>query len=319
MQKKGQLTIFILLGAVFIIAVGLVLYTQGMSKEQKMPASLRPVAAAFQNCFKQSVAETAVTQLAQGGSLSPVNAAVLPPLLVQVVVDKDGVYVPSVEDMESDLDANLPRILSECKAFAQQSVPGAMIGDAEITVESTYIEAGLVTRIIAPYPMTMGSVSGTLSEQVVSLDMPYVISLRRAAQDIAEGVLTTGGLPLQTIASMPYTVNTAVAGFGYTIISLGSGGGIFNIAVLEPGRDSAPVILSLPETFIAGKDRLNQYFVRMNDIAEVSTNLGWVTITPQGEIIIDTRDQTEGSYSTEVTATDNSGNVDHALLRVVVQ
>lgn len=322
MQKRAQLSIFILSGIVLIIAVALLLTMRTpAARPVQVTGWAQPAVSALHSCIESTTQDAIALQMAQGGELNPTDGVYLPPLLIHRAVDADGMNVPSLDDMADDLSLWLPRLLADCVDTARASAPGVTIDSAPATVIATYNDDGAVVRVQLPATIRAGNNRLEAPGKVVTIKKTSIALLRQAAEDIAADISLQGALPAERLALLPYNVTVTTMGLGASIISIKSGVDVYNLAVRESAREQQPIVRHFlgPSTISVSQGSVVKQELDLtssSDGVEYATNVPWATVV-DGWITIDSRGLEPANYAVSIHA---SGAVqDDTVLEVAVE
>jgi hypothetical protein len=318
MLKRGQLSVFLLVGLVLVIAVSFVLYLQ-TQKTVALPEPewSRSAVFAIDSCFETQATNAIALQMARGGYVAPLRA-VPSPLPVLLAVDDEKLLMPTLQDMADNLVLELPAMLDDC---ANQSIPGFTLTPADATVKADYNADGATVRIDMPIKIAAAGRSYVLPEQLVTVRNANLAPMRDAAEGIATLVASGGGLPVQQLANLSYGVKIMDIGFGYSIISFQKQDDVFNIAVHESGRDRQSMLfLNGPTDIVAqhGSVTRSPLDVTTSFPLTYSTDAPWASVA-NDELVIDSNALDPGTYFTAVHAVDSRGAEADMVVKVVVQ
>jgi hypothetical protein len=322
MQKRAQLSIFILLGAVLVIAVALLLYVR--TPQGPSPAVVEewaaPGVSALRACIDSTTKDAVALQMAQGGELSPSSLVPLPPMMIHLAVDSNGEYVPTLDDMADDLNTNLPALLDTCVDTVAGTVSGLMIDDKPAIVQATYNDQGAVVRVAMPVVFSVPGKALVMPAQVVTISNTNMAKLRSAAASIADDVWIHHGLPAGKLLDSPYQTSVINMGYGQSIVTLRQDNDVFNLAVREPSRDEQVRLFLGPASVTVDKGATTRRQLQLypQDLTgiEFATNVPWATVTSDGWLVIDAASIAEDTYVVSLHA---SGTVqDDAVIEVTV-
>jgi hypothetical protein len=193
MNKRGQFTLFVVLGIVVVIILGLVFYFQseilsfvGISSELTYPSEVQEVADHVQECVDTSAYEAVSGIGSYGGYYTlPVTSYYDEDLQTNIpyyLYDGTNIII-SKEEIQENLNDYVEFVLSPCIDFTQFT--DMSISAGELSVSSIVNEEEV--EIVVEYPLTV-----TIEDQVYILDKPYssIIQARLGAlYDIAANIV----------------------------------------------------------------------------------------------------------------------------------
>ncbi|MCX6741879.1 MAG: hypothetical protein NTX24_01735 [Candidatus Pacearchaeota archaeon] len=201
-NRKGQITLFIIIALVIIVAVLLTLIFLGKIKNPLEIAKKNEVEINFVNCVDQRVKEAIATAELQGGYLSlpdfesgSVNfpfSNYLNFLTLDVpywfYVSGNGiqrVQKPNATEIEEQFGEYVKRWVPECAKFenfanaVDWEIAKGDVGDVQVKINNNNVE----TRVNLPLSVQSGSYKSTITEHKISTKTPFG-SLLNTASDI---------------------------------------------------------------------------------------------------------------------------------------
>lgn len=235
MNKRGQFTLFVVLGLVAVIIFGLVFYFQseilsfvGVSSSLAYPSEVQEVADHVQECVDTSAYE-AVSGVGQYGGYYTLPTTSyydedLQTNIAYYLYDGTNIII-SKEEMQSSLNDYVEFVLSPCIDFTQFT--DLVVSGGELTVGSTINDE--TVEVTAEYPLTV-----TFGEEVYTLDEPYVV------------VVNANLGKLHGIASLIIDADAATGEIDYTALQ---SYGLTSIVVAPVNKDTILYILKDDTSF----------------------------------------------------------------------
>ena len=202
MKKRGQVTIFIVLGIVILVAFGFLAavrfnlfkteFDRELAKSQ-VPEQLRPVKIHIDDCLK-SISETAVYTLSSRGGYLTIPTDIIPRSINNPFSNSLEIYsghevaywfyesanaiqkqqIPTKESMELEISDYLNEHFSDCyyelgtyynQGFEIELSPYT---DSEVNIQNNHIEI----MVDAPMYVALNDVTKTIEKHTIKLDIP---------------------------------------------------------------------------------------------------------------------------------------------------
>ena len=245
MNKRGQFTLFVVLGIVVLILIGLFIVFQddllgfaGISQELSYPSEVQEVVDHVQECVDASSIE-AVTQIGYSGGYYVVPDRSFDSSSLGVVVpyfydDGEDLTISS-DTLEEELSSYVSALVDACVQVEQFSDLQIDLGD--ISTESLIEGDSVIVTVEYPFTVTAG-------ESVYTITNPYeaeVVAGLGALRDVAESIVAYDvenptavdytfllGQGLTHITVAPVSQNT----YFYVLQDAGVAGGIQNLTFI---------------------------------------------------------------------------------------
>ena len=321
-MKKGQLSIFVLLGLAVILVVSLVLVAtrdETAAARISAPSRFAAVVGEYQSCVDEVITDAVARQLAQGGWLHPVDGLFVMPATVHMGVRDRRSNVPDLQDMETDLADEVPLLIGPCvdNAVTTGINQGITLERADTLVSATYLDDRVVFAIESPLVLRSGDDSFTVP-RFTALVRSQGTALRQAAEDIAFESARNDALALKPAIDSEHDTEVLALGEGLAVVSITKENQTFNVA-LETQAASPPQAprLRLPSTITLqeGRGSVPLEVLAGNAPFTFTTNMPWLVAT---EAALSGDGALSGTYPARITVTGAAGLSDTVLIEVVV-
>lgn len=325
-MKKGQLSIFILLGLVVIIASAFLLFVQQpfMQPQLQGEAALPGIQQLYSSCAGQVVTEAVHDQLSGGGVLRHDDVIVTPLALVEVGADWKGARVPTLAAMEEELVDVVPLLLIECERVSREAAERAglsLVMDLA-SVNATYTSSSLVATIALDAQLFGEEISGSLQPFTMTVATD-ALALRDKAQGLAEDAVASDGVPMRAALDAVQDVLVVQVSPGSMVLALAGENETFNVGLRMRGAEttsSGPSLLDETLEVSAesvGEKKLN---VINPDGLKLTGNvdLPWLDVQ-ETTLYYDTADVAPGDYVASVALQDTLGRATSRVLKVIVR
>jgi len=311
MSKRGQLTLFIIIGLILLISLGLFFaLRQPVTLEEPLraPLEFRAAETIARDCIEQQLLKAATVVSAQGGYLiAPIDSFNVDGTPIGYGVDHGKPTLPSLESVENDITTFVATTLSGCvdgDALREQgytftdSVPDVTVDSSPTQLRAVVDWGARVGKASTQY--TYGRVSGSLA-------IPYeqfYLSAASAADDARDGVVDISVLAADQFSHELLPHNTSHYLISTRLGNLTSENLIFLFAVrgknLEPPRITVPQLLSL------ARDELRTLTVDVTDPdgGTVKLDVESAIATLSGNTL-SIRSSVTGEYGVTINAVDD--------------
>lgn len=172
MNKRGQVTIFIIIAIILIASVSLYFVFRDKISIENIPSEIEPVYISIISCLEETT-EQGVEYLALQGGYYEV------PKSLSIAYFADNIpyyylnsreYVPSVERVEGELENYIHNYLSNCLNFEDFEEQGFEIREGDLLVSVNIKEDKIKTKLDYPVTITKGDSTKRLREFEISID-----------------------------------------------------------------------------------------------------------------------------------------------------
>lgn len=302
MNKKAQITWFILVGIVVLIVGGFFIYLYSTRSDKEIekvieiPANIMPIKNYVEECIKELTPPGIYLLAAKGGYIYSYKE-VLNSGNIQVAYH--AVYnenaSPSMEFMEQELSTYVEEALKNCIDFS--TFPQFKIEAGEMHATSSFGKERVVVDL--NYPVTIISQDSKIVIAQYTAEFPFRLGhILNIKEKTLSNLLNTGQVGFDLLSSfdvefnvLPYSEDTIV----YSIFDEASGKDVpffFNFAVKVYGN-FAPRLEFLPD-YVLTKGKLFEYqleaydhdendvlrFYTENALIDMNEDTGYFTFTP---------------------------------------
>lgn len=338
-QRKGQVTIFIILGIVIIMVVSSLLFLERLKVDNEIPEqSLEaiPIKAYVESCIEQTGQEAVYFTALQGGYYeTPPPKEDYSYIDIPVYWDAGSLNIPSKETIENEvfnyIRNNLPYCLDDFSSFSEQGfdiIAGEIAGNVIIAARDVAFNIN--------YPVTVkkGDSTAQLSEFFARAGLDYNEKYQYASQIMEEQKKTPNSMPIGFITSLAYGNN-----FTFETITLDENTVLFTLIFSQDTNNKGqPFIYSYISRynwtglgfanlvdiepmplFTINESQLFTYTVKAaGDNITFTDYTDLFDIHPKtGEIIFDTSYAPNGERNILIKAEDDKGNKDFEYMRLV--
>lgn len=169
--KRGQITIFIIVGIIIVILIGFLFYIKGYnitdlkSEEQKtivIPPQIVPIKDFINSCIKSNGADGIYLISMQGGFLNPEPYVSIKTFKVGFLYSDQESKLPSLQDIERDISGYVKFKLNDCiNDFKSLKEKGFDIKTDTIKINTIINEDSV--EIIVDFPVTVEKSGVTIS------------------------------------------------------------------------------------------------------------------------------------------------------------
>jgi|TARA_Y100000310_G_scaffold319668_1_gene375220 hypothetical protein len=338
LKKKGQITIFIILGVVIIGVVSLVLVLNKPKLEGKITIdqNMVPIKSFVESCVDQIGQNAVYFTALQGGyykTQSPKEDYSYIEIPVYWEINKAS--VPSIETIEIEIlnyvKNNLPDCLNNFSVFKEQ---GFDISKGKINGNVIITQRDITFNIEYPITVTKADSVTEINKFLVRTDLNYNEKYQYAIQIMEEQTKIPDSIPLGFITNLAYDNN-----FIFETITLDENTVLFTLIFdQDTNNKGQPFIYSFINkynwsglgfarlvniesipTFIINESKLFKYKVKaIGDNITFSDYTDLFDIHPKtGEIMFDTSYIQNGERNILIKAEDDKGNKDFKYMRII--
>jgi len=193
-NKKGQVTIFIIIAIILIAAVSLYFVLRDKISIQDIPSEIEPVYTNIISCLEETT-EEGVEYLALHGGYYEV------PKSLSIAYFADNIpyyylnsrkYVPSIERVEGELENYIHNYLSNCLNFEDFEEQGYEIKEGDLLVSVNIKEDKIRTKLDYPLTLKKGESTKRLREFEIEIDS-NVKKLLEVSEEVVDSYLEKPG------------------------------------------------------------------------------------------------------------------------------
>jgi len=185
MLKRGQITLFMVLGIVILISISAVIYLNTMSKKTpnerlfETSTDILPVKTFVESCLKDTVADGADYLSSQGGYyVVPYNFVDVGGIVnIPYYIDyKEGDIAPDANDLKLQLESYVSDLIISCvRNFSALSQIGLNINiEDSPTADATLNNDRISVKLNFPLQVTKGETITKVTEFITSIEHPLL-------------------------------------------------------------------------------------------------------------------------------------------------
>ncbi len=333
--KRGQITIFLVIGIIILFATGLVLYLRSFAieKELKVEANQLPVEkiSGYVDSCILSVAQDGIFDISSKGGFYKINGTYGIPYYFY----EGKETMPKKEIIEKQLSLYIENNLSDClNNFENFRTEGYNFETSNISVNSTIAAKNVVINVNYPIKITKDNQLSVLNEFSVPVDINFYEKYNLIRKIIDEQNKTPNSIPFSSITGLAYKNNFTfeVINFPDDIVfyvftfntSLRNKPLIYPIKVKYNWSAIFPQknveIYPIPE-FVISAPQIFKYQVkaRGTDLKFYDDTTMFDIDPKNGSISFDTTRWEDGVREIKITATDKYGNSDTAYMTIDIE
>jgi hypothetical protein len=228
-NKRGQITLFIIIGIVVLFGVSAFLYVNQQVKKQNqpsvtevqnIPADLGPIKEYVQNCVDELAKQGFISLGLQGGYIQPPKTYIEPPYAITIGNVNDKVSIPNLDEVKRQFQLYVKEVLQGCTAgfepFLQQ---GFSVKEDTPISDLTF---GNQTIIKIKYPLTISKegTNTTLSDFVTSVPIRFRY-IDEVAQNLSRlAIQNNGAVDLTYLDTLDLNVSVSSNEKGKSLYTL---------------------------------------------------------------------------------------------------
>ena len=324
MTKQAQVTIFIIIGLMLVAGAAVTIYLSKLAPIEeveiiaKVPTEVEPIYNYIDNCIKSSTIPAVRLMGSQGGFiLMPDDFFSFEGSDVAYLYDKGENKVPSLLEMEAQLELYLDNTIPECVDFAQFEEQGFEITPEDLVTTAKINLDNIVFDVTYPVTLTKADFSTEFSQfrHVSNLRLGRLHSI---ANDLVERLVEDPQFVdmtyLETFGLEITVIPGAIDSFLYSI----KDDGFLFLFANRFVVNNAPEIRA-NESFRIKDNSTFEYQVEVIDEGEVVleddtamfdiSQDGWIRFTP--DVI--------GTFDVMIIATDEQGEITRKEMRFVIE
>jgi len=220
MLKKGQLTLFIIIGIVILFLVGLVIFQRNVGLESDTEPNLdvldvTEIKSFVDNCLDKTFVDGIEIIGMQGGYYYPEDYISVMGFFVPVYHDfRKGDQMPTLDSVENELELYISEFLPMCIDLT--AFEGYQIQDGEMTVDvSLMMENDADVDIYYPLSIRKNDAEVQISTFSASAELPLRKGFDVSRRFIDRQILNPNMVPMDYMAQLAYEGN-----FTYEIMTL---------------------------------------------------------------------------------------------------
>lgn len=167
-QKQGQVTVFIIIGLVLLLTIGIIIFfTTSKEPETKVSLDLQPVKTFVDECLQQVSAPAVLLLAAQGGYIYlPEHTALVGEVKVGYGYDNGKKQLLDIESMQAQLNKYIGEQLQACiNGFT--SLPGKNIEAGAMKVKTAIAKNNVAVVIDYPVTVVVGDPSNQQTKETI--------------------------------------------------------------------------------------------------------------------------------------------------------
>jgi hypothetical protein len=338
LKKKGQITIFIILGIVIIVTVSLVFFLNQPKLEEDIiiDQNIVPIKSFVESCIDQIGQNALYFTALQGGyykTKSPKEAYSF--IEIPVYWDINKASVPSIETIETEILDYIKNNLQDClNNFSVFKEQGFDISKGKISGDAMIAQRDVTFNIEYPITVTKADSTTQLTQFLVRTNLNYNEKYQYATQIMEEQIKIPDSIPLGFITNLAYENN-----FIFETINLDENTVLFTLIFNQDTNNKGQPFIysfinkynwtglgfaktvnieSIP-TFTINEFGLFTYKVKATgDNITFTDYTDLFDIHPKtGEIIFDISDIPNGERNILIKAEDDKGNKDFEYIRLI--
>lgn len=165
-QKQGQVTVFIIIGLVLLLTIGIIIFfTTSKEPETKVSLDLQPVKTFVDECLQQVSAPAVLLLAAQGGYIYlPEHTALVGEVKVGYGYDQGKKQLLDIESMQAQLNKYIGEQLQACiNDFT--SLPGKNIEAGAMKVKTAIAKNNVIVDV--NYPITVAALAKETTKETI--------------------------------------------------------------------------------------------------------------------------------------------------------
>ena len=207
MQKRGQVTVFVIVGIIIFAIVGLIFYTQDfIIKKEVIPPQVQPIYNYIESCVQSTLLDSIRILGIQGGYIVTPSTSIKTDFSTIAYGHYQGKDIlPPIKKMQDELSLYLRATIPLC--FNTEDFPGFTITQSDIKAKTT-IKGNFVSASIT-YPITVSKGDSTHRlESKYNAEIPIRLgSIHNTANDIIENEISNPNtIELTFLANLDYDV-----------------------------------------------------------------------------------------------------------------
>jgi len=194
MNKRGQVTIFIIIAIILIAAVALYFVLRDKISVDKIPIEVEPVYTNLISCIEKTT-EEGVEYLALHGGYYEVPKSISIAYFAEDIPYyylNSRKYVPSIERVEGELENYIHNYLSNCLNFEEFENQGFEIKEGDLLVSVNMKEEEIRTKLDYPLTIKKGKSTKRLREFEIEIDS-NVKKLLEVSEEVVDSYLEKPG------------------------------------------------------------------------------------------------------------------------------
>lgn len=253
-MRKAQLSLFIIIGIVIVVATALVLYSRQPAGQAPLPADFAPVTSAIKGCLDNAFADALASVAAGGGhAIPPATAIDLPAGYAAIGRDGQTTTIPTLDAIAADAGLSTALAVEGCLDASGVREQGFTIQNAPATVAVRFDDTASLATLRWPLQVTKGGATATMDAMTSTRDFPMK-ALHADALTAADAV-TDKGIDLDRFIDLGSTITYITHNESTLLFSVKRGDDLFAFAAVLR-RNHPPYAPSLaPITMTPGETR----------------------------------------------------------------
>ncbi|MBN1386600.1 hypothetical protein JW968_06545 [Candidatus Woesearchaeota archaeon] len=332
-MKKAQVTIFIVIGLVVIIAAGLIFYIRGLQQEEitaerelmfEAPYQVRPIQEYVQQCLEEVTERSVYLAGSRGGRIYPVGEYLDTGYTnTTYYYDYGEDNSPSLEEIEAHIAVFVEDNLDRCSNFSIFESQGFEIETRNITANVSVSWNSVFFRIYYPIEIRKGNSEYSLLDFADRVHMPFGMAFNISQQILEMEFRDPDYIDLSLLSQ--FDANVTVIPHDeenvlYSIICDVPGQQPFSYLFANRFEYNSPPRLSIPDTLTLTEDVAFSYQVIASDPdgdrLTYHDDISMFDISDTG--MIEFTPGIPGEFDVTITVRDSKGKYDQKVMKVIV-
>ena len=320
MNKRGQMTIFIIIGllVLFLAVFGLYLLGQQETTDVQVPTEAQPVKLYIDECLN-TIANNGIELIAsQGGYLDKKNGKEFDEGVIAYGYANSEDVLVTINDMESEIEVYINSALPECIDFKLFEDQGYNFSTEEITSKADILTDKVIIDVRYPIEFSKGTAKYSLERFSTDINQPLGDMHSLAQQIVEKTIEDPEYIDTDTLSENNYNVDLFPLSPDEMGISINMVG--FAFIFVNKYDFNQPPILDIPSElrFTEGEAAIYQVTASdpENDPLTFSDDTSLFDITQDG-VILFTPD-VPGEYDVTISVEDKL-NEDSREVKIIVE
>ena len=172
-MKRGQITIFIIVGLLIVLMVGIILYLNRGGIQATLPPQTQPIHDYIQGCLSQAATDAVFKLGSQGGHLISLNHSIQSPSGNIGYGYDGGDVLPTIPEMQDDLKLGIILQMNSCDLtlFEQQ---GWNITKGDISADVAITDTDVLVKLFWNLRVEQPGISVSLQSFITNVKAPLI-------------------------------------------------------------------------------------------------------------------------------------------------
>lgn len=306
-MRKAQLTLFVIIGIVLVVAIGIMLFLQRPVERPPLPTDFAPVTSTIKGCLESAFADALASVAAAGGHIVPPADAITLSRGDFITIGRDGqtTTLPTLDAIASDVGFSTSLAIERCLDASGLQQQGFTIQNAPASVTVRFDDKASTAQLRWPLQVTKGSVTATMDDVIATRTFP--MKALHADALIAADAITDKGIDLDRFIDLGSAVTYITHDEDTLLFSIKRGDDLFAFAAVlrrnhppyAPSLD--PITLRVGETRTLAVDASDPD----GDTLSYSDDSWMFDIGNDGKAIIEATET--GTFDFTITISDDKG------------